>query len=336
MKKKVLLIVLISLVALVIVAGIVVVSVLAAHGYFAYKKIDTVVSAPAVTDDESIMFMSANIRRQEKWWSRSKMDTGDHRWYRRADYYLQNIAAVQPDIFCAQEVLPAQYEFLTEHLEGYSSVVCYRDNKGSRSESCPIFYNAARFEVLGNGTYWLSETPDEMSKSWGAKEYRITTYVTLRDKNTDLVIAVFNAHPEWKLDEGRDQELQVIADKIEEMMTKTVQVGSETRPIDKVVLMGDLNTYKEEPNHAGIDALQSIEDQLADSKDLANAAGIENAYYGYTFNNYGVIDPEDPQAGLDYIYLPKDATVSALGKVAEVYDGVYPSDHFPIWAKVKF
>ena len=336
MKKKLLTIICVSVVALVVTAGIVALSLLGAFGYFAYKKIDSKVTAPALSEDASFVIMSANIRRKEKWTSRSKMDTGDRRWYKRAEYYLANIEAVQPDILGAQEVQRGQYEFLTEHLEGYGSVVTYRDEKGARSESCPIFYNEARFEYIEDGTFWLSETPDVMSRSWGAKEYRITTYVTLRDKVKDVVITVFNAHPEWKIDQGRDQELQVLADKVGEAMTKTVKIGETTRTVDKVILLGDLNTYKEEADGRGLAALSPVEALLADSKDIASSAGITNAYYGITFQNYGVIDPEDPQAGLDYIYLPKDVFVLALGKVDTVYDGVYPSDHFPIWAKVKF
>lgn len=322
MMKKIIIIVACVLVA----AAVAVVSTLGGIGYFSYKEISESVKAPDVKTDGSLVIMSANIRRKEKWYSTSEMDTGSHRWYKRAEYYLANIKEVQPDILGAQEVQAGQYEFLTEHLEGYGSVVTYRDDKGARSESCPIFYSEARFELLGSGTYWLSETPDEMSKSWGAKEYRITTYVKLKDKVTGLVIAVFNAHPEWKVDEGRNQELQVLAEKVGEMM----------KTVDKTILLGDLNTYKEEANGAGIAALAPIEALLADSKDLANAKGIANAYYGITFNNYGILNPEDPQAGLDYIYLPKDATVSAVGKVDKVYDGVYPSDHFPIYAKIKF
>lgn len=336
MKKKVITIICISVVALVVTAGIIALSLLGAFGYFAYKKIDTKVAAPALSVDGSFVIMSANIRRKEKWTSTSDMDTGDRRWYKRAEYYLANIEKVQPDILGAQEVQRGQYEFLTEHLEGYGSVVTYRDERGARSESCPIFYNENRFEYIEDGTFWLSETPDVMSRSWGAKEYRITTYVTLRDKVEDLVITVFNAHPEWKIDQGRDQELQVLADKVGEAMTKTVKVGETTRTVDKVILLGDLNTYKEEPDGAGIAALAPIEALLADSKDLANAKGVENAYYGTTFQNYGVINPEDPQAGLDYIYLPKDATVLSVGKIDTIYDGIYPSDHFPIYAKVKF
>jgi len=334
MKKKILVIA----IAVVLAAVIALVSTMAGFGYFAYLSVRTTVTAPESESDHSIVIMSANIRRQEKILSTDKADIGTHRWYRRAQYYLMNIDSEKPDILGAQEVQERQYKFLVNHLKGYGSVVTYRDDKGTRSESCPIFYSEARFDLLGSGTYWLSEDPDHMSRSWGAKEYRITTYVILLDTDTDQVIAVFNAHPEWKVDEGRDEELQVLAAKVGEMMTKTITVAGSTRAVDQVILLGDLNTYKEEPNGAGIAALSPIENLLADSKDLASAAGIENAYYGYTFNNYGTINSEDPQAGLDYIYLPKDATVLALGKVDMMYgkDGnIYPSDHFPIYAKVK-
>ena len=310
--KKIVIIVL-SLILAVIVAAVTFLGVI---GYYSYQSFDEQVSAPALSEDGSLVIMSANIRRQEKILSTDKADIGTHRWYRRAQYYLMNIDSEKPDILGAQEVQERQYKFLVNHLKGYGSVVTYRDDKGSRSESCPIFYNKNRFEYISDGTYWLSKTPNEMSRSWGATEYRITTYVKLKDKVTGESIAFFNAHPEWKVDQGRTQELQVIADVIQQVEA------------DKTVLLGDLNTYKEEPEGAGIAALAPIEAILADSKDLANT------YYGYTFNNYGIINPEDPQAGLDFIYLPKDATVREVGKVDKIYDGVYPSDHFPIYAKV--
>ena len=317
MKKKVLFIVLISLVAIVLTAGIVVVSVLGAHGYFAYKKIDTIVSARTEWDDDAIFLMSANIRRQEKWWSTSVMDTGTHRWYKRADYYLQNIREIQPDIFGAQEVQARQYEFLTEHLKGYKSVVQYRDNKGTRSESCPIFYNAERFELVSSGTYWLSETPDVMSRSWKEKgEYRIVTYAELRDTKTGDVIAVFNSHPDWEPEDVRKNEIQVIADKAAAMIEKG----------DKVVVFGDLNSDIHDA--AGAEALASLDAILTNAITLAG----EGKDYGYTFNGYDV----DPHEELDYFFLPEGTEVLELGKIDKTYNGVFPSDHFPIYAKVKF
>ncbi len=208
-----------------------------------------------------------------------------------------------------------QYEFLTSHLEGYGSVVCYRDNKGSRSESCPIFYNEARFELLDSGTFWLSDTPEKMSTYAESSEHRIATFVKLKDKSTGITIAVYNTHPDWGSVEARIRQLSVIATKAKES------------DADKIVVLGDLNSDRTLPG--GNEGLAPIEEFLKDSKTFPGMSD-----YGATFNGYDM-DPDGPM-GLDYIFLPEDTTVLEVGKVDKIYGGVYPSDHYPIYAKVKF
>ncbi|HAE89013.1 MAG TPA: hypothetical protein DCG79_04015, partial [Clostridiales bacterium] len=270
---------------------------------------------PAVAEDGSLVFMSANIRRQEKFFSFSKMDIGTHRWWKRAQYYLENVKTVAPDVLGAQEVQAGQYEFLKEHLVGYASVVAYRDERGHRSESCPIFYNEKRFELLDSGTFWLSDTPDKMSKYEESDEYRITTFVKLKDKSTGITIAVYNTHPDWTSVEARIKQLSVTAER------------AKASDADKIVVLGDFNSERTLPG--GSEGLAPIEEFLKDSKTFA---GMQD--YGATFNGYDM-DPDGPM-GLDYIFLPEDTTVLAVGKVDKVYGGVYPSDHYPIYAKVKF
>ncbi|MBQ9369713.1 MAG: endonuclease/exonuclease/phosphatase family protein [Clostridia bacterium] len=312
--KKVILIVIPAVILAVVIA---VIATLGAFGYFAYSSLDYTVSAPALAEDGSLVVMSANIRRKEKWWSTSKMDTGNCRWYKRAEYFLKNIEAVKPDIFGSQEVQPGQYEFLTKHLEGYKSVVTYRDDRGWRSESCPIFYSEARFELVESGTYWLSETPDVMSVDWGSGENRIVTYVNLKDKaNNDMIIAVYNLHPDWGHPEARIKQLGVAAEK------------AKASTADKVIVLGDFNSDRNRTDGAA--GLALFEEFLQDSTTFP---GMTN--YGVTYNGYDK-DDEDGMMGLDYIFLPADTDVKAVGKVDTVYNGIYPSDHFPIWAKVKF
>ena len=310
MLKKVIIIVICVLLA----AIIAVVATLGAIGYYSYASISETVTAPDLTSDGSMVIMSANIRRKEKITSFKVQDVGNHRWYKRALYYLKNIELVKPDIFGAQEVMPMQYEFLADHLVGYDSVVTYRDNRGSRSESCPIFYNAARFTLLDSGTFWLSETPDVMSIGWDCTEYRICTFVKLQDKD-GTVVTVFNTHPDWSHDEARVKQLQVVADRV-----KATE--------GKCIVIGDMNSIK--GTELGDKALAGLEAILKDSKDFNGGV-----YYGATFNGYGVDDPEEQPLPLDYIYLPVDTTVYEVGKIDKLYDGVYPSDHYPIWAKVK-
>ena len=315
MKKKVFFVVCISIVALAVGAGVVVLSLLGAHGYFAYQKIKTVVSAPAVTDDGAFVIMSANIRRKENWYSLDKHDLGKYRWYKRADAYLRNIWEVRPDIFGAQEVKPAQFDFLKTHLSGYESVVGYRDNSGLRSESSPIFYNKERFTLLDGGIFWLSETPEKMSVSWTiGGEYRIATFAELKDKVTGETIAVFNAHPDWDPASACKEEIKVIAAKAAEMLEKG----------DKVIVFGDLNS--DIHTESGADAQASL------GAILENAIDVAGEDYGYTFNGYDL----DPHEELDYFYVSAGAEISELKKIDKTYNGIFPSDHFPIYAKIKF
>ena len=321
MKKKILIII----AAVVLAAGIAVVATMGGIGYFTYLAHGETVTAPEPDKDGYITVMSANIRRQEKFFSTKKADVGNHRWYRRAEYYLQNIALVQPDIFGAQEAQERQYKYLVKHMEGYGSVVTYRDDRGTRSESCPIFYSEKRFKLLDSGTFWLSATPDvKYSKFEESTECRIATYVILEDKQNGDTYAVFNAHPDWDVKRGRDKELQVLA-------TRIASISAE-KAVDHIILFGDLNTDKHTED--GAKALQVIDDILKDAKTFE---GMKD--YGVTFHNYGIDDPEDPQASLDYIYLSDGAEVRDLGKIDKTYgkDGkIYPSDHYPIYAKVKF
>ena len=307
--------IIVSVLCVLIVLIVAVVGVFGAMGYYSYIGIPDKAEAPAIAEDDSLVIMSANIRRREKFINFNKMDMGTHRWWKRAQYYLENIKTVAPDILGAQEVQAGQYEFLTEHLVGYGSVVAYRDKKGARSESCPIFYNEKRFELLDSGTFWLSDTPDQMSKYEESDEYRITTFVKLKDKSTGITIAVYNTHPDWTSVEARIKQLSVTAER------------AKASGADKIVILGDLNSERTLPG--GNEGLAPIENFLKDSKTFA---GMQD--YGATFNGYDM-DPDGPM-GLDYIFLPEDTTVLAVGKVDKVYGGVYPSDHYPIWAKVKF
>ena len=307
--------VIVTILCVLIVLIVAVVGLFGAMGYYSYVGIPGKAEAPAVAEDGSIVIMSANIRRQEKFVNFNKMDMGTHRWWKRAQYYLENIKTVAPDILGAQEVQAGQYEFLTSHLEGYGSVVCYRDKKGSRSESCPIFYNEARFELLDSGTFWLSDTPDVMSTYEESSEHRIATFVKLKDKSTGITIAVYNTHPDWGSVEARIKQLSVIAARAKES------------DADKTIVLGDLNSDRTLPG--GNEGLAPIENFLKDSKTFPGMTD-----YGATFNGYG-IDPDGPM-GLDYIFLPEETTVLEVGKVDKIYGGVYPSDHYPIYAKVKF
>ena len=267
--------------------------------YISYSLLKKTVFAPAPREDVTVV--SYNVR-----YFNHNADHGKCHWYVRAKYVLCEIEKLAPDVLCLQEVHPPQFAFLKKHLAGYEPVIGYRENRGVHSEACPIFYNAARFTLLDSGTFWLSDTPDVQSKYEDSWHYRIATFVKLRDKD-GTVVTVFNTHPDYRIEEVRIRQLLVLADRVR-------------KAEGKVIVTGDMNAVK------GEKSLEPFEEMLRDSKDFRGDV------FGATFNGFG----EKPEEWIDFIYLPKDATLIDTGIDKTLYDGIYPSDHFPIWAKVKF
>lgn len=47
-----------------------------------------------------------------------------------------------------------------------------------------IFWRTAELELLDKGTFWLSETPDQVSKGWDASYRRTCTWAGFRHKKS--------------------------------------------------------------------------------------------------------------------------------------------------------
>ena len=200
--------------------------------YPKYKKTEKQpfdISSKAETDE--ITVMSANVR------CISPTDIGKKSWFYRAGLIIENVASVMPDVIGFQEVTKVHYAYLQDTLKGYDSVIEYRDNT-YLSEGCPIFYSTEKFELEDKGSFWLSETPEVMSKDWGAACYRVCSYVILKEKQTGKDFVVFNTHLDHISDEARINGIRVVLDKI-------AQFGGKPS-----IIMGDFNakenseTYK--------------------------------------------------------------------------------------------
>lgn len=266
---------------------------------------DKVESRMGNSENSNFCVMTYNIR----CWS--LFDIGKKSWFYRAELVIENIRSVQPDIIAFQEVTAGQYRYLQNKLEYCDSVIEYRDEM-PWSEGCPIFYNSDRYELLETETFWLSETPDEMSKSWGASEYRICSYVILFDKKNKLEIAIFNTHLDHKSEEAQIKGIEIIYNKINEM---------ENIP---TILLGDFNVTEEMITY------DFIRQYFTDTKYEAISYSTG---HGSTYQNWG---QELGNLPIDYIMVsPQVFLVEYYEILEQTYSGVYPSDHFPVWVELK-
>lgn len=219
------------------------------------------------------------------------------------------------DILGIQEGLHHQVQALDSLLPDHAYVGVGRDDGKEKGEYTALFYNKNLFEVLDSSrTFWLSPTPDTPSKGWDAAFPRICTWVTLKVIKTNDIIFVFNTHFDHVGTTAQLNSAELILDQI-----KTI---AENNP---VVLLGDFNI---EPHSAPYEVL---------TQDFIDAFSItQTPHFGpeASFNNFDFY--QTPSRRIDYIFVNNFFDVLRHGILNNHYNKKYPSDHFPVIAKIKF
>lgn len=270
--------------------------------YITHKHAAEIEPTPAAGQ---ITLVSSNVR----CWS--PYDTGKRSWFYRADLLIRNIEAVKnADVIGFQEVTRMHYKYLCNCLPDYDSVITYRDNS-PLAESCPVFYNTLKFDLIDKGSFWLSETPDVMSRGWDAAFNRVCSYVILREKATEKELVVFNVHLDHKGAQARAESIKLILNKISAFGGMPA------------VIMGDLNCSEKS------DTYKTATSLFDDAKYLAPVSRGPGA----TYHNWGqAMDHEN----LDYFLISKTGITPLEYKIdsCALDSDAYPSDHFPISLRI--
>lgn len=235
-------------------------------------------------------------------------------WRERKEHVLKMLKHYGWDIVGMQEVRGNQMRDLAA-LDGYAVEGRSRE-PDPEGEHGPIFYNAAKFERLDGGTFWLSSTPDVPSKSWDSDCYRICTWLKLRDRQSGKTIAILNTHLDHVSEEARYQGARVILDWIDKHASDV-----------PVILTGDFNASPEERCY------RAITERLRDAR---RAAGQEHYGPWGTFTGFRFDVPTDELKEIDYIFVSPQVHVRKTRTVTDSFDRKYPSDHFPIEAMVEW
>ena len=291
MAKKIVKSILLTLLALLLIATVVI-------GCYFPRYLRNQEAMQLQPNGESITMMSCNVR------CLTPLDLGKKSWFYRADLMMADIASQAPGIIGFQEATRWQYSYLVDSLPQYDSVIDYRDDS-IIAEGCPIFYHTDLYTLVDKGSFWLSETPDVMSKDWGAAHYRICSYVILTEKATDRSFVVFNTHLDHVSDEARIKGIGVVLDKIS-------QFGDLP-----AVIMGDFNAVEGSKTYA------SVTENFLDARYVAPETNDS-----YTYQNWGNLEKAKR---LDYFMISKEGfTAQHYDVLSAIHDGVYSSDHCPI------
>jgi endonuclease/exonuclease/phosphatase family metal-dependent hydrolase len=258
---------------------------------------------------QNLKIMSYNIRFD------NPID-GEDAWANRKEFLCAQFAFYEPDVFGIQEALPNQVTDIKSALPKYNCIGISRDGK-EKGESSTIFFNTKRLELLTENTFWLSETPEIISKGWDAALNRICTYILLKDKKTNQAFWVFNTHLDHQGEIAKTKGIELILSKIKTLNTKNYPV----------VLMGDFNS---EPTE---ERIVNLKKQMIDSRDIS-----EQKPFGPTGTFNGFKHNEAVTKKIDYIFLSKENhfKVKKYAVLTDSKNLKYPSDHLPVFVELTF
>ncbi len=218
-----------------------------------------------------------------------------------------------PDSFGVQEATGKWMSILKGKLgDKYAYVGEPRDNYGPFSEYSAVFYLKDKYNLIDEGTIWLSETPEvKCTKSFDSACYRIATWAVLEDKQTGVRYTHMNTHLDHVLESTRDGQAGVLLEKLKELQAE-----------GNVIVTGDFNAYPDEDVYKRM---------VAVTDDVAFTA--KNTDEGITFHNYGKIKDKG-QGAIDFIFTSKGVKADTYKVIRNTVKDMYPSDHYPIVADV--
>ena len=155
-------------------------------------------------------------------------------WDDRKGFIFDLINFAAFDVFGAQEVRYGQLNDLVKALPDYAYIGVGRDDGKTKGEFCPVFYRRERFKLLDSGTFWLSATPETVSRGWDGGCNRVCSWGYFQDRATKAKFYFLNTHLDHKGPMAKTKGAELIVKFIEEHC-KGVQV----------IVTGDMNVYQD-------------------------------------------------------------------------------------------
>ncbi|MGM9786491.1 MAG: endonuclease/exonuclease/phosphatase family protein [Candidatus Cryptobacteroides sp.] len=244
-------------------------------------------------------------------------DQGVYSWESRKEPNIKMLRDVSPDVVGFQETMNGISEYLIENLPDYDCFLRYRDGEPDKhGRNQMIMWKRDRFDLLDSGRFWLSPTPDKVSKSWDANHVRHTIYVKLRDKASGREFWYFDTHLDHKSKTAKQEGVKLNV----EMMKKIA--GDDA----VVFISGDMNIQRAKSNGYYLDPYYEWMD-----------SAVEVAPRTCTRPTFNGFEYEGKNPGrLDHIFFRNAKAMKFDVIDSEGYGVKYISDHYPITCVFKF
>jgi endonuclease/exonuclease/phosphatase family metal-dependent hydrolase len=237
---------------------------------------------------------------------------GANAWTHRRLFLKDLLLSHSPDVIATQEGRFGQLQDLHSLLPEYEIVDQHRAWIGERMYPT-FFVKKKRFELTKSEDIWLSETPDVAgSKSFGSAFPRLMTWMKLQPIGSQNDLWFVNTHLDHIKEETRLGQVNVLMNQVKRFWN----------PSDKLFVMGDFNDSP----------LSSVRAQLMNTLPLQDAWKI---FHSKEETSHHAFAGEEPNGNrIDWILADNRAKVlsSELDKTSR--NGKYPTDHFPVVAKI--
>lgn len=240
---------------------------------------------------------------------------GTNVWRNRRDAVVTMIERERPMLLGLQEAQPHQITYLSEHCPDYAWYGLGRDtgkvppatDSYAAEETMAIFWRTAELELLDKGTFWLSETPDRVSKGWDASYRRTCTWAGFRHKKSGQTCYFFNTHLDNDGKVAREESIKLLVSRMKTINSK--------RRVS--FLTADFNSNVTDACFAPLHVY------MRDAR--ANAA-VSDDYPSW--NGYGA-----STGRLDHVFFSGDnCTAREFRTLRDDYGVPYISDHYPVAA----
>jgi endonuclease/exonuclease/phosphatase family metal-dependent hydrolase len=241
---------------------------------------------------------------------------GPNRWNNRKQLVIDTLADNAADVVGLQEGLNFQVEQIQRALPQYANYSAGRNDGKQRGESCAIFYRKDRFTLVDSGTFWFSNKPSKPgSKGWGNIPPRICSWVYLVERGSLTGFYVYNLHLDNLSQRSRRKSVQLLAKRVGARKTD-----------DPFIVMGDFNMELDNP---AMQYLQQIGyPKMVDSWQSVHPGERRGTGTRHGFRG-GVSGPK-----IDHIPISESARALEVSIDRRRVNGRYPSDHFPVIAKI--
>jgi len=276
-------------------------------------------SNPMPNTGLNLNVMSFNIRRGTK-------KDGKNHWIFRRDRVCELLNQYRPDVLGLQEALDFQISEISAMLPGYEKVGLGNWG-GSKGLHTAIFYNAVRFALSAEGTFWFSDTPDlPGSKGWGNIIPRTCTWARLIEKDSEQAFYFYNVHMDHLSRRSRKNSVVLLTQFIHRrsspdpfVLTGDFNARERSTPIEylkgkfplRIKTKG--NVLNPEP------LMDTFRVRYPNVRHIATYHGFRKYFFRFK---------------LDYIFVPSSVRVQDAKIIQPQWEKYYPSDHFPLFTHI--